>query len=49
MNGRTPPEVFKAGSPSALSDLMDVCGGDKLVHGCGGISRAAGGVKLCHV
>ena len=24
-------------------------GGDKLVHGSGGISSAAGGVKLCHL
>ncbi len=26
-----------------------VCGGDKLVHGSGGICPAAGGVKLCHL
>ena len=26
-----------------------VNGGDKLVHGSGGISPAAGGVKLCHL
>ena len=27
----------------------DVCGGDKLDHGSGGICPAAGGVKLCHL
>ena len=32
-----------------LAKGLDVCGGDKLDHGSGGICPAAGGVKLCHL
>ena len=42
------------GEPLPLSryagkSVLIVNGGDKLVHGSGGISPAAGGVKLCHL
>ena len=29
--------------------MINVCGGDKLVHGSGGIFPSAGGAKLCHL
>ena len=36
----------EAGRPETVAN---VCGGDKLDHGSGGICPAAGGVKLCHL